>query len=239
MQNYIKLFQDPRFLNTLKLTFTYVLIVVVLVNLFAILIALALSKSSKIMYLLRTTFFAPILISQVAIGFMWSTIYSYDGILNYIRTGFGLSRIMWLSDLNIALYAVAAVDIWRILGFHTVIILAALYTIPQELYEAASIDGSNSFNKIRYITLPLLIPGLTVSIILATIRALQQFAIVKVLTDGGPLNVTETITYFIIDNAFQFNRKGYASAAAVILLLIMVFITAVQQNVLGKKEIHY
>lgn len=240
-KNFNKLFQDGRFLNSIKVTFIYVIIVVTFVNVLGLIIAVLLNESTKLNTILRSTFFLPVLLSQVAIAYIWKVIYSYNGILDYILKFLNLEflKLGWITDPEVALFSLCAVGIWRIFGFHMVIILSALQSIPQNLYEAASIDGASPYSKFKHITLPLVKPGLTVSIILSTIGTMKQFDIVKVLTDGGPMNSTDTISYFIIDQAFTYNLKGYAAAAAVILFFIILVIIVIQNNILSKKEVEY
>lgn len=241
MQNFIKLFQDESVINAIKVTVIFVVVVVISVNVLGLILAVILNNAGRLSNLYRAVFFVPVVISQVAVAFIWKNIYSYNGILDFIAGILHLESLQgrWLTDPKIALYSVCLIEIWRILGFHMVIILASLQTIPEELYEAADIDGCGPFGKFKSVTLPLIVPGLSVSIILSTIGALKQFAIVKVLTDGGPLNSTQTISLKVIDEAFNFNQQGYASAIAFFLFAVIMTITLLQNNVLRKKEVEY
>lgn len=239
--NYVRLLSDDRFLNSIKVTFIYVFIVVFFVNFIGLFAAIMLNNTSKSNNLLRAVFFVPVIISQVAIAFMWKGIYSYNGILNFILDGLNLSMLKakWLTDPSIALYSVSLVDVWRILGFHMMILLAALQTIPNEMYEAASIDGAKAFAKFRYITLPLVMPGLSVSILMATIGTMKQYDLVKVMTNGGPVASTEVISYTIMDTAFNFSMQGYATAMGMALLIMILIVTITQNKLLGKREVGY
>ncbi|MCT4543465.1 MAG: sugar ABC transporter permease [Vallitalea sp.] len=239
LQNFSKAFHDTEFFNSLLVTFKFVIIVVVAVNVLAIIFAVLLNNAGILTKIFRSIFFLPIIISRVAIAYIWKNIYSYNGLLDFILEAVGLESLKqrWLSDPSLALYSVSLTEIWRILGYHIIIILATLQTIPRNLYEACEIDGGNAFAKFRYITLPLLRPGITASVIMCTIGSLKQFATIKILTDGGPLGATNTISLYILDQAFEFNYRGYASALALILFVIILIITVTQNIVLGKKEV--
>lgn len=241
IDNYVRLLNDDRFLNSIKVTLIYVFIVVFFVNFIGLFAAIMLNNASKSNNLLRAIFFLPVIISQVAVAFMWKGIYSYNGILNFIIDSLNLSMLKakWITDPSIALYSVSLVDVWRILGFHMMIILAALQTIPNDLYEAASIDGAKSFAKFRYITLPLVMPGLSVSILMATIGTMKQYDLVKIMTNGGPVASTEVISYTIMDTAFNFSMQGYATAMGMALLMMILIVTIIQNKLLGKKEVGY
>lgn len=237
--NFSKAFTDEEFIKALLVTFTFVIVVVVAVNVLAIVFAVLLNNAGILTKILRSTFFLPIIISRVAIAYVWKNIYSYNGLLDYILSAVGLDFLKqrWLSNPSIALYSVAVTEIWRILGYHIIIILASLQTIPKNLYEACEIDGGNAFAKFRHITLPLLRPGITASVIMCTIGSLKQFATIKILTDGGPVGATKTISLYILDQAFEFNYRGYASALSLILFVIILIITVTQNLTLSKKEV--
>lgn len=241
LKNYANLLSDERFSNSIFVTLKFLIIVVVYVNILAIIFAVLLNSSTrKFSNFFKSVFFVPVIISQIAIAFTWRNIYSYKGMLNFLLETVGLENLQvgWLTESSSALICVAIVEIWRITGFHMVIILASLQTIPNELYEAGKIDGCTPWQEFKRITLPLMMPGVTISIIMSTMGGFKQYALVKVLTDGGPLYATETIAYNIIDRAYSFNMQGYASAIAIVMLLIIVGITVFQNKVLSSKEIY-
>lgn len=239
--NYIRLFSDERFTDSLLITFAYVLIVVAVVNILGFFIALLLNNTFKASKYIRAIFFMPVLISQVAAAFVWKIMFSYNGILDYIMRILHLSflKIKWISDPSTALYSVCIVEIWVLTGFYMVILMAALQTIPNDIYEAAEIDGVRRLSRLRYITLPLAMPGMIVSIMMSTIAAMKQFDIIKVLTEGGPAGSTEVISYVLIDTAFNYNMQGYATAMGVVLVCMILFVIALQKIILGQKVVEY
>lgn len=239
--NYLRLFSDDKFINSIWVTTQFVVIVVIAVNVLGLFIAVMLKKASKANNIYRSIFFLPVVISQVAVAYIWKNIYAYDGLLDYILQFFGMmaTRINWITDPKIALYSLCVAEIWRVLGYHMVLILAGLQTIPEELYEACDIDGGSRWDNFRHITLPLVIPGLSISMIMCTIGALKQYDMVRVLTDGGPVGATATIGYSIIDRAFNYGMMGYASSMAVVLFIIIGIITIIQNTYFNKKQVDY
>jgi ABC-type sugar transport system permease subunit len=240
LANYLRLLQDPEVKNSIMVSLTFVVVSVVVINSLAVLFAVLLKKAGRLIGIYRSIIFIPIVISPVAVSYIWRSIYSYDGLFNYILNTLQFTeKVGWLTDRDIALVSVIIVNIWRSTGFHMVIILASLMMIPKELYESSEIDGCNSWNKFRFITLPLLIPGLTVSIVLSTIDSLKQYDLVAVLTDGGPVNATQILSIKIVQDAFQYNLNGYASALSFVLLLGILVAVVAQSIILKKKEVEY
>jgi ABC-type sugar transport system permease subunit len=240
LANYLKLLQDPEVKNSIMVSLTFVVVSVLVINSLAVLFAVLLKKAGRLIGIYRSIIFIPIVISPVAVSYIWRSIYSYDGLFNYILNTLQFTEnVGWLTDKDIALVSVIIVNIWRSTGFHMVIILASLMMIPKELYESSEIDGCNSWNKFRFITLPLLIPGLTVSIVLSTIDSLKQYDLVAVLTDGGPVNATQILSIKIVQDAFQYNLNGYASALSFVLLLGILVAVVAQSIILKKKEVEY
>lgn len=237
LTNFRKLFNDPSVANSLSVTIRFAVVVVLSVNILGLALALALNKAGRLTTLFRSLIFLPVVISQVAVGFVWKNLYAFNGLLNQVFMSIGASShpIGWLTDPTIAIYSVAATEIWRATGFHMVIILAALQTIPKELYEAADIDGCSPWHRFSRITMPLIVPTFGVSVILSTIGSLKQFSLVKILTDGGPLRATETVSLKILDEAFNYNFQGYASSLAV-LLFLMTFVLVFAQRVFSAKR---
>ncbi|TLS49115.1 sugar ABC transporter permease [Paenibacillus antri] len=240
-KNFVRLFQDPTVGNSVVVTLIFVISSVLVINAFAVLFAVLLKAAGPLTGMYRSVFFLPIVVSPVAVAFIWRSMYSYDGLLNYLLHALQITtqHIGWLTDTKLALLSVIIVNIWRNTGFHMVIILAALMTIPKELYEASDIDGCNAWQKFKSVTLPLLTPGLTVSVILATIGSLKQYDLVAVLTGGGPVNSTQVLSIKIIQDAFRYNESGYASAISFVLLFGILTVTILQHWILKKKEVEY
>jgi ABC-type sugar transport system permease subunit len=202
-------------------------------------LATLLNKASKLINLFRSIFFVPYVLSTVAISFIWLSILSYTGVLNGILQAVGLGGIIddYIGNAKNAVISICVVEIWRTLGFYMVLYLASIQTVPAELYEACMIDGGNSWQKIKYVTLPMIIPGITISVIMSIMTEMRQYDVVKVLTNGGPGYSTETISYNIVTQAFGNNMLGYSSAIAVFLFAVIALISITQIKILNKLEV--
>lgn len=239
LSNYQMMFKDARIGNAATNTLIITVVVVLAVNILGLLLAMLLNKTSKRTSVFRTIFFLPFVLSGVAISFVWKSILSYTGVLNTILNSLGLSNMI----LNVfekkesAIAAICIVEIWRTLGYHMMLYLAALQTVPAELYEAGTVDGCNGWNRFRYITLPMIVPGATVSILMSVINELRVYDIVKVMTDGGPGYDTETIVYNIVANGFNKGIMGYAAAIAVVLFIVIGAISVLSIKLGDKLEV--
>lgn len=239
LNNYKMMFSDKRIGNAAANTAIITVVVVVVVNVLGLLLALLLNKTGTRTSIFRTIFFIPYVLSSVAISFVWKSILSYSGVLNSILQSVGLDALVgnFLGTRSSALVCVCIVEIWRTLGFHMVLYLAALQTVPQELYEACTVDGGNAWHKFRSITLPMIVPGATVSVLMSIINELRVYDIVKVMTDGGPGYDTDTIVYNIVANGFSRNLMGYSSAIAVVLFLVIGVISVYLRKLSSKLEV--
>ena len=234
--NYIRLFKDSRISNAAVNTIILATVNVVLVNVLALLLALMLNKTSKRTSVFRVIYFLPYVLSGVAISLIWKGILSYTGVLNSVFNALGLEKLVgyYFSSRWPAMAFISVVEIWHSLGYYMIIYLAALQTVPEELYEACTIDGGTSFQKFRYITLPMIIPGATVSLLMSIISQLRIYDTVKVMTDGGPGYDTETIVYSIVSYGFGKSQMGYASAIAVVLFFAIGIMTILTKR-LGRQ----
>ena len=200
-------------------------------------LALALLVNARILRakaVWRTAYYIPVVTSAVAASMMWLWLYQPQaGLLNAILQSLGLPRLGWLSDPRLAMPSVILMAVWQGAGWSMVIYLAGLQGIPESLYEAARIDGATAKQQFLYVTLPLLAPVTLFVVIISCISALQVFAQVYVMTHGGPLNATTTVTYQIWNNAFRFYRLGYASAMSFLLFLVILVISIVNNRVFG------
>ncbi|TIR22515.1 MAG: sugar ABC transporter permease [Mesorhizobium sp.] len=223
--NYARLFGDGLFQGALINNLIFVALILVFKNGFGMGLALLLDRALFLRGPIRAAVFIPVTLSFAATGLLWSWIYNpVFGLLNAALDLAGLAGLKrsWLGDAEIALYAIVAVDIWKWLGFHAVIYLAGLQTIPAELYEAARIDGANAFHRFRHITLPLMMPVVLINVILGLSGAfVRNFDIVQVLTQGGPNHATEVVMTLMVKTAFQDGNMGYASAMGFTLFLIV------------------
>lgn len=238
-ENYVNLFHDTRLGNSVINTLIIAGTVIVVVNVLGLALAMLVNKASKINNFFRTVFFMPFVLSAVAISFVWKSILSYNGVINGMLTAIGQSDLIgdWLGHKGSAIVCIIVVEIWRTLGYHMMLYLAALQTVPNDLYEACTVDGGNRWNKFRNVTLPLIVPGMSVSILMSIINELRIYDVVKIMTDGGPGYDTETIVYNIVAQGFTNNIVGYSSAIAVILFLAIGAISIFVVTQMGKKEV--
>ena len=224
IDNYIKLFKEPIFYKVMFNTFLYLVIAVPFLVTFPLFLAILINQEIRGITLYKILLYLPVIVSIVvaAIAFKW--LYAGQGILNYILTLFHLEPIGWLVDTKWALFSVAIVTIWKGIGYYMMIYLASLMSVPQDLYEACDIDGANFLTKHLTVTIPHIMPTIALVSTISTISAMKVFAEIYVMTKGGPLNSTKTIVYYIYERAFENLDLGYASALAVVLLIVvMVF----------------
>ena len=224
IDNYIKLFNNPVFYKVMWNTFIYLFVAVPVLAILPLFLAILINQKIKGVTLYKILIYLPVIVSIVvaAIAFKW--LYADQGILNYIVTSLGFESIGWLTDPKYALYSVIIVTIWKGIGYYMIIYLAALMSVPKELYEACEIDGANFLTKHLTVTVPHIMPTIALVTTISAISAMKVFAEIYVMTKGGPLNSSKTIVYYIYERAFENLDLGFASAMAVVLLLIvMVF----------------
>ena len=200
--------------------------------------AILLNQAKKLTNVFRSIFFLPYVISTVAISFIWLSILSYTGVLNNLLTLVGLESMVndFIGNTDNAIKSICIIEIWRTVGFHMVLYLASIQTVPQELYEACTVDGGSKWQQFIYVTLPMIIPGITVSVIMSVMTEMKQYDIIKIITNGGPGYSTETITYNIVTQAFGNNMLGYSSALAVFLFVVIAAISIIQLKISSKFE---
>ncbi len=235
LKNYIDLFGDKLFIQALKNTTVFVLIGMSIGPTLGLLTAIMLNQKVRFQSLFRTAYYLPVMTSLVVVSTIWVMLYNHDGLLNTILVNLGGKPVGWLSNPNIALVSVVFASIWQGFGFETVIFLAALQSIPRELYEAAMIDGANGPQQFRHITLPSLRFVIAFVYIYGIIGSYQVFDQVFVMTNGGPVYSTTTIVYYLF-RKFQDLRLGYASAIAYVLFAILVIFSYVQLRFSQEKE---
>jgi multiple sugar transport system permease protein len=227
LDNFTTLASDQRFLVALRNTSFYTLISVPLGMLLALGLALALNQGLRGIALIRTSYFLPVVTSATAVGLVWAWIYAPSGgILNQLIGIFGLPAQKWITDPFWAMPAIILMSTWQGLGTSVIIFLAGLQGVPQEYYDAASVDGAGRWSRFRNVTLPLLTPSIFFTGILALISAFQIFDQVFVLArPGKPTEATVTLVYFIYENGFKNFKMGYAAAASWIMFLIVAVLT--------------
>jgi multiple sugar transport system permease protein len=230
VDNYVALANDPDFWRALGNTGLFVIVGVPAIVVLSLGIALLLERSGgRFARALRSFYFVPAVTGIVAISLVWGYLYNTQfGLFNYLLSLVGIPQVQWLSDPVLAKFSVALVAIWRGTGLNIIIFLAALQGIPNEYREAAALDGASTWRTTRSIVLPLLGFAIFFVTVTTTIAWLQFFDEPFVLTDGGPLGATTSMSIFIYKEGFRLNQFGYASAGSLVLFAIIAVITVVQ-----------
>jgi raffinose/stachyose/melibiose transport system permease protein len=236
--NFRKIFNDPAsrgaLEHTLELAFAFVLVS----NAIGLALALGLNRTVKSRGLLRALFFAPVVMSSLAVSYIWQFIFSYSGPLNNGLGKVGLSSLQraWTGDPTWAIWTIFVVLVWQFAGLSMVMYLAGLQGIPEDLDEASAVDGASTWRRFRKITLPLLAPAITVSVTLSTIYGLGVFDQVFALTGGGPVDASETLATQIYKQTFAFGRFGYGTAISLLLTVLITLLALAQLFILRSRE---
>ena len=234
--NYKSILQDPFFHDTMKNTFLYTIVYVVAIVCLSIPLGVWLNKNTLIHRIAQAAVFSPHIISLVSVAMIWMFMMDpVNGVLNFILSLFGLEGAGWLTDPKIALYSLILVTVWKGVGYYTVIVVAALASIPKDLYEAAALDNANWWRTFTKITIPAIAPTIYFIVIINIINAIQTFETINIMTQGGPVNSTTTIVYYIYEEGFMNFDIGSASAAGMILLVILMVLTYFYFRLLGRK----
>lgn len=234
--NYINLFKDEVFLISLKNTLLWVIYYVPASIVLSLLLALAMNLPLKGISIFRTMLYIPVISPLLAVALLFVWLYNPDfGLINFLLSKLGIKPISWLTSESLALPSIALMAIWKNAGYNMLIFLAALQGIPRHLYEAADLDGATKIQKFFKITFPLLTPATFFIVIMSVIGAFQVFGEIYVMTSGGPGYSTHTLTYYLWSNAFKYNKMGYACAISVIMFIMILSVTLVQNKLLGRK----
>jgi multiple sugar transport system permease protein len=228
--NYVELLQTPLFWQALGNTLYFVGVGVPLSIVVSLGMALLLnSRLARFKPFFRVALFAPVVTTLVAVAIVWRyLLHTRTGLINYGLGGFGLGPIDWLGDPNWAMPAIILFAVWKNFGYNMIIFVAGLQSIPEEHYEAARIDGASSWQQLRYITLPALAPVVLLVSVLTMAGYFQLFAEPYVMTQGGPLQSTVSVLYFMYEEGFKWWNLGFASSIAFILFVLMFAVTMLQ-----------
>lgn len=233
LKNYQQLFTNKIFWQSLKNNLIVVFASVLGQVPIGFLLALLVNQKIKGAHFFRTIIFMPVVISAVIVSLVWSMVYNYNfGLLNNLLKTIGLGSFVqnWLSNSHLAMFSVAAVIIWQFIGLYFIIFLAALQTLPNEVLEAAEIDGAKGWQRIFYITIPLVKDTILASIVLCISGSLKTFALIYVMTNGGPAHATEVMAIHMYDNSFNAMRFGYGSAVSIFIVLFgIVLVTFIRK----------
>ena len=236
LDNYVQLVQDPLFRKVTLNTLLYLLLGVPLTMAVALLVAVGINRVERFRGFLRVGYYLPVVTSIVAVSVVWKFLYRDNGgLFNTILSWVGIDGPGWLDSTTLSLPSLVVMAVWRNFGTLMVIFLAGLQTIPQEVNEAAEVDGASGWARFRHVTLPMLRPTLLFGAVITGLGYLQFFEEAFVMTKGGPLDSTRSVTYFTFDQ-FGFGNYGYAAAASYLLFLAVVLLTWVQFRWLGERD---
>lgn len=236
--NYLNLFTDDLFWTAIKNTFYFVVVAAPLSIVISLGAALILNiKLIKFKAIFRLSYFIPVVTTLVAVAIVWRFIFHHNfGIMNYFIGFFGINPIDWLGDPFWAMPSIILMSVWKNFGYNMIIFIAGLQNIPEELYEAANIEGANNWQKFKAITLPMLTPTTVFVSIITMIGFFQLFAEPYVMTQGGPLNSTLSIVQYMYQEGFRWWNMGYSASIAFVLFVIIFIGTLIQFKIQSKSE---
>lgn len=240
LKNFVVLFSDPTFRTSFLNTIVYVGLVVPSTVTAGLLLALVIERSHSLRTFYRAVHFLPYMATLTAMAIAWEALLDPTiGLANQILAGAGYPAVNWLRNENTVLPVLAVIGVWQNLGFAMVLYMAGLKAIPQDLYDAADVDGADSFlDRFTTVTLPMLGPVTMFVVIVTALRAFQVFDTVKVLTQGGPGDVSEVLLYTLYVESFEFLRTGYGAAMTLVFLAIIVTLTLLQAAIVDRR-VHY
>ena len=231
LDNFRAVFQDEELLGSLKNTLFLAFGFLVITNVLGLLFALALNRNLKSRYVLRTLVFMPVVLAPIAVSYVWSFIFAFDGPLNQALGSVGLKSWQhdWLADPTLAKWCVLTVMVWQNIGFVAVIYLAGLAGVPVELEEAAALDGAGRWGRFVHVTLPSIRPSTAIATSLMLIQGLRVFDQIMALTGGGPDGATATLATEIYQQTIVFGKYGFGAALALLLSVMILFLSVLQQ----------
>lgn len=225
LENYKNLFNDKVFYQTLANTIVFAISTSVFGVIIPLILASVLNSKIRGSEFFKTAYFLPFITPMIVIGIVWGWIFDPNiGLLNRLLH----LHINWLYDVKYAMPALIAVSVWKLIGYNMIIFLSTLSSISQSLFEAAKIDGANSIQTFRHVTIPMLSPTIFFVVIITTISSFQVFDLIYLMTQGGPFNSTNVLVYSIYQNAFEYFNVGKASAIAYVLFAIILVLTLLQ-----------
>jgi multiple sugar transport system permease protein len=234
LQNYRRIWQDEQVWNSLKVTFEFAIPVLTLNLVLGFGLALLIHHKARAKAFWRIIFSLPILLTPVVIGLNWRVLLNYDfGVVNYYLTKVGIDRQLWVNDARMAMPTLILVDAWQTTSFVILVLVAGLAALPEDLFEAAKVDGASMWQQIWSLTIPLLKPLFLVIILFRSFELLRVFDIVWTLTRGGPGRATETISFHIYSRTFQSYALGYGAAMSYVLFIISATISIILIKLIG------
>jgi raffinose/stachyose/melibiose transport system permease protein len=230
LANYTRIPQDPEVMSSIGNTVFLAFGSLILSNAVGLGLALVLNRTLKTRYVLRTLLFLPVILSPIAVSYIFRFIFAIDGPMNAILKAFGYNGapILWLASAKLSIWVILLVVGWQSIGVSMVIFLAGLATVPQDIEEAAAIDGAGTVGRFFRITIPMIQPALAISTTLGLIQGLKIFDQVLAMTGGGPFGATETLSLVVYQNTFVNMRFGYGAAIAMVLTVVILIASGIQ-----------
>ena len=239
LRNFTLLFQDPTFYKSLRNTAYFAAVVVPLQAGLALVLALLVNAKVRGVNFFRTVYFLPVVTSMVVVSLLWTFLYREDGLVNHVLSALTFGHVQgpdWLGDPATAMPAIILMSVWQGVGFHMIIWLAGLQTIPAELYEAADLDGATRRHRFLHVTWPGLRATRTFVLVTITIAALSLFTQIRVMTQGGPLDSTTTVVYQAVHSGYDQQQTAYAAAVSLIFFVLVLSVSLVQRFLTREKD---
>lgn len=237
IENFKRAFQDHYFRTSIINNMIFLLFSVFIQVPLIVFFSLLISGVKKLQGFYKTTVFMPSILSTSIVGILWGFLYHPTaGLFNKALEGVGIEPIMWLGDMKWALFAILITNAWQWMGFYIVLLLAAILSLPREINEAAAIDGASGFQKAVRITVPLIMPIISVVIMLSIAGAMRVVDIVLVMTNGGPAGATEVMASYMVNTAIKFGEYGYGATLSIIIFAIALLLTATYQIVFARRQ---
>ena len=237
VDNFVRLFGSDTFWASLRNTVIFAVVIVPFQSALALVLAFLVNTKTRGTNFFRTVYFLPVVTSIVVVSMLWLFLYQPNGLINALLAKVGIQGPDWLGNPNTALLAIIVLSAWQAVGFHMVIWLSGLQTIPGELYEAADLDGANTWQKFAHVTWPGLRQTRTFILITITISAFALFSQVNLMTDGGPLDATTTLVYQAVRTGFQQQQTGYASAISLVFFVLVLAVSLIQRYLTRDKDV--
>lgn len=239
LDNFTRLFDDPVFFKSLRNTAYFTAVVVPLQAGLALVLALLVNAKVRGVNFFRTVYFLPVVTSMVVVSLLWTFLYRGDGLLHHVISALTLGHVEgrdWLGDPATAMPAIILMSVWQGVGFHMIIWLAGLQTIPAELYEAADLDGATRWHRFRHVTWPGLRATRTFVLVTITIQAFGLFTQINVMTKGGPLDSTTTVVYQAVRAGYEQQQTAYAAAISLVFFVLVLTVSLVQRFLTREKD---
>ncbi len=236
LNNYKLLFSSREFYTSVLNTFLFLLAVVPVLTVVPLITAIFINQKIRGISIYKVLIYLPVIVSIVVVAIAFKWLYASEGILNYIIGLVGVNPVGWLTDTKFAMLSVAIVTIYKGIGYYMMIYLSALMSVPQDLYEAAEVDGADTVRKHLTVTVPEIMPALALVVTVSSISALKVFTEIYVMTKGGPLNSTKTIVYYIYERAFENLDLSMAATSSVVLLLVILLFSIVNITFFERKR---